>query len=73
MSKKRRQLGNQEKVAILKRHLLEKVPISDLCDEHQLYPNQIYDWLRSSLNSATRPSQSPQWQGTQKRYRCEGA
>jgi transposase len=44
--KKRRQLGDQEKVAILKRHLLEKVPISDLCDEHQLYPNQIYDWLK---------------------------
>ena len=47
MSKaQRRKLPDQEKVAILKRHLLEKVPISDLCDEHQLYPNQIYDWLK---------------------------
>lgn len=43
---KRRVLSDQDKVAILKRHLLEKIPISDLCDEHQLYPNQIYDWLK---------------------------
>ena len=26
--------------------LLEKVPVSDLCDEHKLYPNQFYDWLK---------------------------
>lgn len=47
MSKKRRrQLADHEKVAILKQHLVEKIPISDLCDQHQLYPNQIYDWLK---------------------------
>ena len=35
-----------EKVAILKRHLLDKVPVSDLCDELDIYPNQFYDWLK---------------------------
>jgi transposase len=44
--KPRRQFTGAEKVAILKRHLLEKAPVSDLCDEHQLYPNQFYTWLK---------------------------
>jgi transposase len=46
MSKPRRHFSGAEKVAILKRHLVEKVPISDLCDELQLYPNQLYAWLK---------------------------
>jgi len=42
----RRHFAGAEKVAILKRHLLDKVPVSDLCDELQLYPNQVYAWLK---------------------------
>jgi transposase len=46
MSKQRRHFAGTEKVAILKRHLLDKVPISDLCDELDIYPNQFYGWLK---------------------------
>jgi transposase len=46
MNKPRRHFADQEKVAILKRHLIDKVSVSDLCDELQLYPNQFYDWLK---------------------------
>jgi transposase len=46
MSKPRRHFSGTEKVAILKRHLIEKVPVSDLCDELELYPNQFYAWLK---------------------------
>jgi transposase len=46
MNKQRRHFAGTEKVAILKRHLLDKVPISDLCDELGLYPNQVYGWLK---------------------------
>jgi transposase-like protein len=42
----RRHFSGAEKVAILKRHLLDKVPISDLCDELHLYPNQVHAWLK---------------------------
>ena len=42
----RRHFADHEKVAILKRHLIDKVPVSDLCDELHLYPNQFYDWLK---------------------------
>lgn len=43
---KRRNFTGTEKVQILKRHLVEKVPVSDLCDEFSLYPNQLYGWLK---------------------------
>jgi transposase-like protein len=43
---KRRHFSGREKVQVLKRHLLEKVPVSDLCDEYKLYPTQVYAWLK---------------------------
>jgi transposase len=46
MNTQRRHFAGPEKVAILKRHLVDKVPISDLCDELGLYPNQVYGWLK---------------------------
>ena len=46
MNKQRRHFADHEKVAILKRHLVDKVPVSDLCDELNIYPNQFYDWLK---------------------------
>jgi transposase len=46
MSTQRRHFAGTEKVAILKRHLIDKVPISDLCDELHIYPNQFYGWLK---------------------------
>jgi transposase len=46
MNKQRRHFAGTEKVAILRRYLVDKVPISDLCDELGLYPNQVYGWLK---------------------------
>ena len=46
MNKPRRHFADPQKVAILKRHLIDKVPISDLSDEYDLYATQIYDWLK---------------------------
>jgi transposase len=46
VNKQRRHFEGADKVAILKRHLIDKVPISDLCDELKIQPTQIYDWLK---------------------------
>jgi transposase len=35
-----------EQVAILRPHLVDKVPISDLCDEYKLPPRLLYQWQR---------------------------
>jgi len=42
----RRRLTAQEKVSILRRHFLEKAPVSTLCDEHGLNPTVFYRWQK---------------------------
>jgi len=44
--KKRRQFQAVEKVNIIRQHLLEKRPISDLCDEYDIKPTQFYQWQK---------------------------
>ena len=46
MNKPRRHFSGPEKVAILKRHLLDKTPVSDLCDEFGIAPNLFYRWQK---------------------------
>jgi len=43
---KRRKFSGEEKVRILRRHLVDKVPISDLCDEKGLHPTLFYKWQK---------------------------
>jgi transposase-like protein len=44
--KRRKTYAPAEKVAILRRHLIEKVPVSDLCDQYQLQLTVFYAWQR---------------------------
>ncbi|MBM4031584.1 MAG: transposase [Planctomycetes bacterium] len=46
MAQQRRRFSGQEKVAILRRHFLEKAPVSDLCDEQHLAPSLFYRWQK---------------------------
>jgi len=52
MAKERRTFTAQEKVAILRRHLLEGVAVSDLCDEHGLNPTVFYHWQKVFFENA---------------------
>ena len=45
--KPRKVYSPSQKVAILRRHLIDKVPVSDLCDEYQLNPNLFYLWQKT--------------------------
>src|SRR5688572_1590697 len=48
MSKKRsrRQYTTEQKVEILRRHMVDKVPVSDLCNELGIQPSVFYQWQR---------------------------
>ena len=46
MRKTRHNYSPQEKVFILKRHLVDHVAVSDLCDEYQLQPKIFYGWQK---------------------------
>ncbi len=46
MKKQRKHYTAEEKVAILKRRLLENVAVSDLCEELGLQPTVFYRWQK---------------------------
>jgi transposase len=46
MRKPRKNYTSAEKVAILRRHLIDRVPVSDLCDQYQLQPTLLYLWQK---------------------------
>jgi len=41
MKENRRRFLAEEKVKILRKHLVEKAPISDVCDEYGIQPTQF--------------------------------
>jgi transposase len=55
MRKERKHSTAEEKVAVLRRHLLDKVPISDLSEELSLKPTVFYAGKRSSSRTERRP------------------
>jgi len=46
MKKQRKHYAPEEKVAVLRRHLLEKEAIPKLCDELGLQPTVFYRWQK---------------------------
>lgn len=48
----RKFLTPEQKVSILRRHFVEKVPISDLCDEFGIHPTQFYNWQKQLFENA---------------------
>ena len=46
MRKERKHYRSEEKVGILRRHLLDKVPVSELCEELSLKPTVFYRWQK---------------------------
>ena len=46
MKKERKHYTAEEKVVILRRHLLDRVPVSDLCEELGLRPTVFYRWQK---------------------------
>jgi len=51
MTSKRKRFGAEEKVRLLRLHLIEKRPVSQLCDENGLNPNVFYRWQKQFFES----------------------
>jgi transposase len=63
----RRHFTTEQKVAILKRHMVDKVPVSDLCDEENLQPSVFYTWQRQALENLAGAFSTPAADGPSKR------
>ena len=74
MRKERKHYTAEEKVAILRRHLLDKVPVSDLCEELGLQPTVFYRWQKEFFENgavAFQTTEHPRRQAEEKQKRIE--
>lgn len=51
MSKNRR-FSAEKKIAVLREHLENQVPVSQLADTHDITPSQIYQWKKQLFEGA---------------------
>src|SRR4029450_9640527 len=42
----RRHFSPEDKIKLLRLHLLEKIPVSEICEKHQIIPTQFYQWQK---------------------------
>jgi transposase len=74
MRKERKHYTAKEKVAILRRHLLDQVPVSDLCEENGLQPTVFYRWQKEFFENgevAFQSKERPTRQVEEKQKRIE--
>jgi transposase len=53
MGKERRRFEAKEKVKILREHLLEGKPLSEVCQQHGIAPTQFYQWQKTFFENGT--------------------
>ena len=74
MRKERKHYTAEEKVVILRRHLLDKVPVSDLCEQNGLQPTVFYRWQKEFFENgaaAFQAKERPARQVEEKQKRIE--
>ena len=49
--KKRRSFTADQKAAILRRHHVDKIPVSQLCEEADLQPSVFYHWQKQAFGN----------------------
>ena len=53
MSKQRRRFEPAEKVKIIREHLVDKRPLSEVCDQYGIAPTQFYQWQKQFFEHGT--------------------
>lgn len=72
MKRKRRRFTGAEKVAILKMHLVDRVAVSDLCDEYTLNPTVFYRWQKEFFeHGAAAFDRSPKQQKSKEKAKIQ--
>ena len=52
--KERRHFSGEEKVRILRQHLLDGKPISEVSEQHGISPGMFYQWQKAFLENGAR-------------------
>lgn len=57
--RQRRHYTPEQKAALLQRHLVDKIPVSDICNEEELQPSVFYGWFKTLMANAPTALASP--------------
>ena len=70
MRKARKHYTAEQKVAILRRHLVDKEPVSKLCDQLALRPTVFYRWQKEFFENGAAAFQTNNRHGRQPEQEC---
>lgn len=51
--KARKHFSPAEKVVVLRKHLIERIAVSDLCDEYKIAPTVFYHWQKQLFENGS--------------------
>lgn len=63
----RRQFTTEQKAAILRRNMVDKVPVSEICNELGLQPSVFYHWQRQMFENLAAALNGPAPDGPSRR------
>jgi transposase-like protein len=64
--KKRNYYTGEQKVSILKRHLVDREEVSSICEEQHLHPTVFYEWQRRFFENGVKAFESEEKQESKK-------
>ncbi|WP_431192290.1 transposase, partial [Rhodopirellula bahusiensis] len=59
MTRKRRSFSAADKAAAVRKHLVDKVPVSQIADRMQVQPALIHNWVNAVISQAERAFETP--------------
>ena len=59
MARKRRSFSAAEKAAAVRKHLVDKLPVSQIADQMQVQPTLLHGWVNPAMSQVQRAFENP--------------
>jgi transposase len=59
MTRKRRSFSPAEKADAVRKHLVDKLPVSQIADQMQVQPTMIHNWISTAMAQVQRAFETP--------------
>jgi len=59
----RRNFAPEEKAKILKEHMIDGKPVSEVCERHEIHPTVFYRWQKESMDNLAKAFQRDKGKG----------
>jgi transposase-like protein len=59
MTRKRRSFSAADKAAAVRKHLVDKIPVSQIADQMRIQPTLIHNWVNTAMAQVERAFETP--------------